>query len=170
MSNNILKLNHDIGLYTSTFLHIWGYYAAPGRALNFFSGRGGACALIFTSEGGVLWTEIFKFGGLRAKIWAKIEAVEAKISIFFLKGGSCELTFRLFGLKWDPCGLRKRSENVVFRAAHLNTPFLGQCPRVCSYWDRSYHTHSSCRVSSAYLHAQPPGGTHLEKGYGDVRP
>ena len=26
--------------------------------------------------------KVSKFGGLRAKIWAKIEAVEAKISIF----------------------------------------------------------------------------------------
>ena len=43
----------------------------------------GACELIIASERGVLWTEIFKFWGLRAKIWAKIEAVEAKISIFF---------------------------------------------------------------------------------------
>ena len=36
----------------------------------------GACELIFASEGeGGLWTEIFKFWGLRAKIWAKIEVV-----------------------------------------------------------------------------------------------
>ena len=61
----------------------------------FFSGRGlrpgflkcGACELIFASERRVLWIRIFKFGGLRAKIWAKIEALEAKISQFFLKEG-----------------------------------------------------------------------------------
>ena len=60
----------------------------------FFSGRGvwlgflkcGACKLIFVSERGVLWTETFKFGGLRATIWTKDEAVEAKMSFFFLKG------------------------------------------------------------------------------------
>ena len=35
-----------------------------------------------------------KFGGLRAKIWAKIDAVEAKISKLSRKG-SCELTLLL---------------------------------------------------------------------------
>ena len=30
--------------------------------------------------------KISKFGGFRAKIWVKIEAVEAKISNFFQKG------------------------------------------------------------------------------------
>ena len=80
-----------------------------GGALNFFSGRGvrpgfpkcGACELTFASEKGGLWAENFqiwglvswkfpnlgacelkisKFGGLWAKIWVEIEAVEAKIS------------------------------------------------------------------------------------------
>ena len=69
----------------------------------------GAWELLFDSEkgGGGLWTENFqiwglvnwkfpnlgacelkisKFGGLTAKIWAKIEAVEAKISKFSQKG------------------------------------------------------------------------------------
>ena len=86
-----------------------------GGPLNFFSGRGarlrfpkcGACELILASERGGLWTENFqiwglvsrnfqiwglvswkfsKFGGLWAKIWAKIEAVEAKISKFSQQG------------------------------------------------------------------------------------
>ena len=86
-----------------------------GGALNFFSGRGvrpgfpkcGACELTFASEKGGLWAENFqiwglvsgkfpnlgacelkisKFGGLWAKIWVKIEAVEAKISKFSQKG------------------------------------------------------------------------------------
>ena len=35
----------------------------------------GAFELIFASERGVLRTDIFKFEGLRTKIWAKIEAV-----------------------------------------------------------------------------------------------
>ena len=90
-------------------------YPIPGRALNFFSGRGvrpgfpkcGACELTFASEKGGLWAENFqlwglvswkfpnlgacelkisKFGGLRAKIWIKIEAVEAKITKFSQKG------------------------------------------------------------------------------------
>ena len=53
----------------------------------------GACELIFASERPVLWTEICKFGGLRAKIWAKFEAVEAKISKFFPKGGLVNCSF-----------------------------------------------------------------------------
>ena len=94
-----------------------------GGALNFFSGRGvrpgfpkcGACELTFASEKGGLWAENFqiwgvvswkfpnlgacelkisKFGGLWAKIWVKIKAVEAKISKFSQKG-SCELTLLL---------------------------------------------------------------------------
>ena len=55
-----------------------------GGALNLFSGRGvrpgfpkcGACELIFASETRGLW----------AKIWVKIEAIEAKISKFSQKG------------------------------------------------------------------------------------
>ena len=69
--------------------------------------------------------KISKFGGLRAKIWAKIEAVEAKISIIFSKGG---LVNWHFCLKWDPCDLQERREKGVFRAAHPHTPFLGQYP------------------------------------------
>ena len=107
----------------------------------------GACELIFASEKGGLWTENFeiwglvnwkfpnlgacelkisKFGGLWAKIWVKIEAVEAKISKFSQKG-SCELTLLL---EMGP--LRTTGEawkgGLQFRAAHPHTPFLGQCP------------------------------------------
>ena len=86
-----------------------------GGSLNFFSGRGvrpgfpkyGACELTIASEKGGLWAENFqiwglvswkfsnlgaceleisKFGCLWTKIWAKIEAVEAKISKFSQKG------------------------------------------------------------------------------------
>ena len=125
-----------------------------GGALNFFSGRGvrpgfpkcGACELTFASEKGGLWAENFqiwglvswkfqnlgacelkisKFGGLWAKIWVKIEAVEAKISKFSQKG---VLWTDLFCLKWDPCERQERREKGVFRAAHPHTPFLGQCP------------------------------------------
>ena len=67
----------------------------------------GACELTFASEKGGLWAENFqiwglvcwkfpnlgawelkisKFGGLWAKIWVKIEAVEVKISKFSQKG------------------------------------------------------------------------------------
>ena len=65
--------------------------------------------------------KISKFGGLRAKIWAKVEAIEAKISNDFLKRESCELP--LFCLKWDLCELQERHEKGVFRAAHPHTPF-----------------------------------------------
>ena len=67
--------------------------------------------------------------GLRAKMWAKIKAVEAKISIFSQRR-SCKLIFKLFYLKWDPCELRERCEKGIFRDAHSHAPFLGQCPRV----------------------------------------
>ena len=44
-----------------------------------------ACELKFPNLR-VCELKISKFGGLRAKIWAKIEAVEAKISKFSQKG------------------------------------------------------------------------------------
>ena len=77
---------------------LMGSLTQGGGHPTFYSGRGvrpgfpkcGNCELIFTSEIGVLWTEILKFRGLKAKIWAN-----------FLKRGSCELTC----LKWDPCKL-----------------------------------------------------------------
>ena len=58
----------------------------PESGDSTFLGRGvmprflkyGACKLIFVSERGVFWTQISKFGGLRAKIWAKIEVEEAQ--------------------------------------------------------------------------------------------
>ena len=45
-------------------------------------------SLLFKKKGdeGACELKISKFGGLRAKIWAKIEAVEAKISQFSQKG------------------------------------------------------------------------------------
>ena len=127
----------------------------PGGALNFFSGRGvrpgflkcGACELTFASEKGGLWAEIFqiwrlvswkfpnlgacelkffKFGGLWAKIWVKIEAVEAKISKFSQKGVLWTDSFAWN--PWDPCEWQERREKGVFRAAHPHTPFLSQCP------------------------------------------
>ena len=66
----------------------------------------GACELK-VSKFGSLWAEISKFGGLRAKIWAKIEAAEAKNFQIFSKG--C-LVIWLFCLKWDPCRLQERRE------------------------------------------------------------
>ena len=97
------------------FRRMMSFVSNPGGGLNFFLGRGvrpgfpkcGACELIFASEKGGLWTENFqiwglvnwkfpnlgacelkisKFRGLRAWIWVKIEAVEAKISKFSQKG------------------------------------------------------------------------------------
>ena len=63
-------------------------------------------------------------GALWAKILAKIEAVEAKISKFSQKGVLLTDSFT-----WnEACELQERRENGVFRAAHPHTPFLGQCP------------------------------------------
>ena len=63
-------------------------------------------------------------GALWAKILAKIEAVEAKISKFSQKGVLLTDSFA-----WnEACELQERRENGVFRAAHPHTPFLGQCP------------------------------------------
>ena len=53
----------------------------------------GACELKI-SKFGACELKKSKFGGLCAKIWVKIEAVEAKISKFS-KRGSCELTLLL---------------------------------------------------------------------------
>ena len=44
-----------------------------------------ACKLTFAPERGVLWTEIFKFGSLWARVLSKIEAIKPNISIFFFK-------------------------------------------------------------------------------------
>ena len=108
------KVKHSLWRVASCMIKESGY-TAPGGALNFFSGRGvrpgfpkcGTCELTFASEKGVLWAENFqilglvswkfpnlgacelkisKFGGMWAKIWVKIEAVEAKISKFSQKG------------------------------------------------------------------------------------
>ena len=93
------------GLWTENF-QIWGLVSWKFPNL-------GACEL-----------KISKFGCLWAKIWVKIEAVEAKIFKFSQRG----LMNWLFCLKWDPCELQERREKEVFRAAHPHTPFLGQCP------------------------------------------
>ena len=92
------------------------------------------CYLPLKRGGGTLWTENFKiwglvnwkfpnlgacelkiskFRGLRTKIWAKIEAVEAKISKFSHKGGLVNWLFH-FCLKWAPCELQERHEKGVF--------------------------------------------------------
>ena len=111
----------------------------PGGATQLFSGRGvrlgfpkcGACELILASEKGAcelkipkfggLWTENFQIWALWAKVWVKIEAVEAKISKF-LKRGSYELTLLTLA------NSRRGVKRGFFRAAHPHTPFLGQCP------------------------------------------
>ena len=122
----------------------------PGRALNFFSGRGvrprfpkcGARELIFASEKGGLWTENFqiwglfpnlracelkisKFWGLWAKIWVKIEAVEAKISKFSQKGVLWTDSFAWNGTLAN----YRRGVKRGFSGPHIPIPpFLVQCP------------------------------------------
>ena len=97
-----------INIYESHFA--WSYHICcksnpGGGALNFFSGRG--CAARISEVWGLrtdicLWKgglvsgkcpnlgacerKMSKFGGLWAKIWVKIEAVETKISKFSQKG------------------------------------------------------------------------------------
>ena len=91
----------------------------PDGGTQLFSSRGvrprfpkcGACELIIAT--------IFNIGGLRGILLAKVGFVEAKISFFFLRRGSCELTVA----QWDPCELRERREEGVFRAAHPYNPF-----------------------------------------------
>ena len=109
-----LVWNDPIGLLDIAHKWKTWHLCPGGGALTFFSGRGvrpgfpkcGACELTFASEKWGLWAEnfqiwelvsskflnlgawelkIFKFGGLWAKIWVKIEAVEVKISKFSQK-------------------------------------------------------------------------------------
>ena len=47
----------------------------------------GACELMLPLKEGSCELKISKFGGLRAEIWAEIEAVVTKISNFVSKGG-----------------------------------------------------------------------------------
>ena len=132
-----------------------------GGELTFFSGRGvrpgfpkcGVCELIFASdrEGACelkisklgacglkvskfrgLWTEnISKFGGLKAKSWAKIKTVKAKISKFSQKGVFWTDTFAWNGTL---ANYRRCVKRGVFRAAHPHTPFLGQWPPDQTSW------------------------------------
>ena len=118
-----------------------------------FSGRGvlpefpkcRACELTFASEKGGLWAENFqiwglvsrkfptlgacelkisKFGGLWTKIWAKFEAVEAKISKFSQKGVLWTDSFAWNGT----LASGRRGVKRVSSGPHIPIPpFLGQC-------------------------------------------
>ena len=75
-------------------------------------------------------------GALWAKILAKIEAVEAKMSKFSQKGVLLTDSFA-----WnEACELQERCENGVFRTAHPHTPFLGQCPQGLNWFRTTLHT------------------------------
>ena len=140
------------GLIRPTCIHVFNW--RDGGALNFF--QVGVCGQISEVKG--LWTaiclwkgglvnwkfpnlrtcelKISKFGGLRAKIWVKIEDVDAKISKFSQKGVLWTDSFA-----WnagDPRKLQERREKGVFRAAHPHTPFLGQWAAGCVFcpWAR----------------------------------
>ena len=63
-----------------------------------------------------------KFGGLRAKILAKIEVLLLKMLHFSQKGG----LWTDYCSKWEPCEVRERCEESVFRGVHPYTPFLCQ--------------------------------------------
>ena len=103
----------SVGLRTDICLWKKGLVRACKLKISKFGMSGGLCSEL----------KIPKFGGLRAKTWVKIEAVEAKISKFSQKGVLWTDPFA-----WDPCELQERHEKGVFRAAHPHTPFLGQCP------------------------------------------
>ena len=116
---------------------------SPGGALNFF--QVGMCGLDFRSVGlanrylplkrgacelkiskfGACELKIFKFGGLWAKIWVKIEDVEAKISKFSQKGVLWTDSFAWNGtLANYRRGVKRGSSGP-----HIPIPpFLGQCP------------------------------------------
>ena len=57
----------------------------------------------------------------------------------FIKSGACELIFKLFCLKWDPCELRERHEKGVFRQ-HIPIPSLSSIVwySCTSIWDTKY--------------------------------
>ena len=130
----------------------------------------GACELKIKFQFGVYELKIFQFGGLRAKIWARIETVEVKFGgggvnfPIFSKGG---LVIWLFCLKLDPCELQERRENGVFRAAHPHTPFLGQCPLGSDMgWGRTRITVCLfvCLTDrSKWKHVDGPERTSLDK-------
>ena len=96
--------------------------------------RGGLWAENFQIWGLVSWKfpnlgacelKISKFGGLWARIWVKIEAVQAKISKFSQKG---VLWTDSFAWNGTLASGRRGEKKGVFRAAHPHTHFLGQCP------------------------------------------
>ena len=95
----------QVGCAAQIFVH-----CSVGLANWFLPLKEGSCEL-----------KISKFGGMKAKIWVKIEAVEAKISKFFWKGGLVNWLLssaRTAGEAWKG-GLQGRT------SPH---PFLGQCP------------------------------------------
>ena len=87
-------ISDPVGGGNSTFFQVGvcspNFRLSVGIANWYLSLKEGACELKI-SRGLSLWAENFQIWGLRAKIWAKIEAIEAKISKFSHKG-SCELT------------------------------------------------------------------------------
>ena len=103
-------------LYTpcqSSWIQLGG---GEGRVHSTFSGRGvqpwfpkcGVCELIFASERGVLWTEIFKFRGLRAQIWAKIEACRCwNFYFLFWKEGLVNWLLSSFAWNGTPANYRR---------------------------------------------------------------
>ena len=130
-------------LFTAASRHMSGTSPGGGGGTQLFLGRGvrpgfpryGACELTFASENGGLWAENFQIWGLVSWKFPNLGACELKFGEnwdcrglnfqIFSKGG---LVNWLFCLKWDPCERQERREKGVFRAAHLHTPFLGQCP------------------------------------------
>ena len=113
---------HSVFLYLSFQVGVCGPdFRSVGHANWYLPLKRGACELKI-SKCGSLWAENVQRGLVtRAKIWVKIEVVEAKISKCSQKG-SCELTL-YFCLKWDPCELQERCEKGGLQGSvHIPIP------------------------------------------------
>ena len=95
---SFLRFNDPLQFSLCYFIPRYTYGFSGGGTKLFFPGRGalpgflkyGAWEVIIASKrgaGGSCEIKISRYGGLRAKIWAIIAVVEAKISLFSQKGG-----------------------------------------------------------------------------------
>ena len=105
-------------------------FRSVGLANWYLPLKEGACELKISKSGDLRAEFFFQIWGLWAKIWAKIEAVEAKISQFSQKG-SCELTLLL---EMGPLWTTGEAWKGGFSGPHIPYPFLGQCPPGLDPW------------------------------------
>ena len=116
-------------------LHSWSEESGcvPGRALNFFFffqvrvcgpdfGSVGLANQFLPLKEGSCELKFSKFRGLKTKILAKIEAVEAKISKFFLKGGLVNWLLSSFAWNGTLANYYRRGVKRVFSGPHIPIP------------------------------------------------